>query len=100
MINILLKFFMFILNTFATILLSPIYALINLGFPNLAPAIYTNLVSFFDKGFELLCFFLDLFMVPSSLVILYLSITSAILVFNLTIRAYSFALALYHYFKL
>ena len=99
MINVLLKFFMFIINTFSTLLLNPIFTIINAFFPIVSSGIFTTLINVFNMGFNLFAFFLDLFMVPSNVVILYLSLCATILVFNLTIRAYAFGLAVYHYYN-
>lgn len=99
MFNVILKVFLFIINTFYTLLLTPINAILLVAFPSIGIAI-SYIISFFDIGFTYFVFFLKLFMVPSVPVVLYLSLVAAILTFNITIRVYSIVMSAYHYFKL
>lgn len=98
MINKLLEFVMFIINALLGIIMTPIDLLLQTAFPSVLSAI-SHITDFFDLGFTYFSFFLKLFMIPKAPLVLYLSIVSAILVFNITIRAYSLIISAYRTFK-
>lgn len=98
MINKLLEFVMFIINHFLGLIMAPIDLLLQTAFPSVLSAI-DYIIDFFDLGFTYFSFFLKLFMIPKAPLILYLSLVSAILIFNVTIRAYSLIISAYRTFK-
>lgn len=98
MFNILIKFVVFILSTIISIILSPFIVVLSAFIPSFTQY-FTYIISFFNYAFTYFNFFINLFMIPSALVVAALSFSLSIFVFNLACRTVFFFINAYKTLK-
>lgn len=82
----------------AGLVLSPIIALVNEMIPAVGDFL-SSIFEFIGWGLDFVPFFFKLLNIPQWCIIAVVSLASTVLVFNLTVYIYYFALAVYNYFK-
>lgn len=98
MLELLFQFVMGIVSTVSNIFMAPISSAVSSilpGFSNLVSGFFT----FLSMGLGYVSFFCKLFMIPSDLFLLVISMGLAIFSFNAIIKSIMLTQAVYHYFK-
>lgn len=98
MFNVLIKFVTFVLSTIISIILSPFIVVLSAFIPSFT-SFFSYIISFFTYAFTYFSFFINLFMIPSVLVVGALSFSLSIFIFNLACRTVFFFINAYKTFK-
>lgn len=98
MLNILLSFVIKCLSLIASIIFSPFTIALNLLIPNFS-IYFSRILQFFTSASAYFSFFCKLFMIPSGLIIAVLSLSTALITFNIAVSSVFFIINLYKTLK-
>lgn len=82
----------------ANALLAPVIGLVTVIIPDIT-SFFTGIVTFIRYGLTYAGFFVNLIMVPKTMIVLLVTLTIAVWGVDLSVRAISLVMAVYHYFK-